>query len=104
MAAQLGVKSPSLYVHVDGLSGLRRLIAARAARELTDAIRTAEAGRSGHEALTALAVVYRGYASEHPGTYASTQDVANLEGPGAVAAAAAAPEVFYGPAAWVRAG
>ena len=38
VAAQLGVKSPSLYVHVDGFSGLRRQIAARGARELTAAM------------------------------------------------------------------
>ena len=95
VAAQLDVKSPSLYVHVDGLTGLRRQIAARGARELTDAMRSAVAGRSGRQALTALADVYRAYAREHPGTYASTQDVANLEGPEAAAAAAAALDVFY---------
>lgn len=95
VAAQLGVKSPSLYVHVDGLTGLRRRIAARGARELTDAMRSAVAGRSGRQALTALADVYRAYAREHPGTYASTQDVANLEGPEAATAAAEALDVFF---------
>ena len=43
VAAGLGVKSPSLYVHVDGLAGLRRRIAARGARELL----LAAAGRGG---------------------------------------------------------
>jgi AcrR family transcriptional regulator len=95
LAAQLGVKSPSLYVHVDGLSGLRRQIAARGARELTADLQAAVAGRSGLEALTALAGTYRAYARAHPGTYAATQNVANLEGPEASAAATAALDVIY---------
>ncbi len=95
VAAQLGVKSPSLYVHVDGLSGLRRRIAARGARELTAGLQAAVAGRSGREALAALAEAYRAYARAHPGTYAATQNTANLEGPEAGAAAAAALDVVF---------
>jgi AcrR family transcriptional regulator len=87
VAAELGVKSPSLYVHVDGLAGLRGQIAARGAREVNAVLQAAVAGRSGREALAALADAYRAYAHEHPGVYASTQNVANLEGPEASAAA-----------------
>jgi AcrR family transcriptional regulator len=93
LAAHLGVKSPSLYVHVDGLGGLRRRIAARGARELTGQLQAAVAGRSGRDALAALADAYRAYARAHPGTYAATQNTANLEGPEAGAAAAALLEV-----------
>lgn len=93
VAAQLGVKSPSLYVHVDGLTGLRRQLAARGARELAGQLQTAVAGRSGREALEALADAYRVYARAHPGTYAATQDVANLEGPEAGPAASEALDV-----------
>jgi AcrR family transcriptional regulator len=78
VAAQLGVKSPSLYVHVDGLPGLRRRIAARGARELTARLQVAVAGRSGHDALAAMADAYRGYAVEHPGIYAATQRAENV--------------------------
>jgi AcrR family transcriptional regulator len=81
VAARLGVKSPSLYVHVDGLGGLRRRIAARGARELTAELQAAVAGRSGRDALAAFADAYRGYARAHPGTYAALQNPANLEGP-----------------------
>lgn len=95
LAAQLGVKSPSLYVHVDGLTGLRQQIAARGARELTTELQAAVAGRSGREALAAVADAYRAYARVHPGTYAATQNVANLEGPEASAAATAALDVIY---------
>jgi AcrR family transcriptional regulator len=78
VAAQLGVKSPSLYVHVDGLPGLRRRIAARGARELTARLQAAVAGRSGRDALMAVADAYRAYAIEHPGAYAATQRAENV--------------------------
>jgi AcrR family transcriptional regulator len=89
LAAQLGVKSPSLYAHVDGLPDLRRRIAARGARELTARLQAAALGRSGLEALAAVADAYRRYAREHPGTYAATQHTPNLADPEAGAAAAA---------------
>jgi AcrR family transcriptional regulator len=95
VAAQLGVKSPSLYVHVDGLPGLRRRIAARGARELTARLQTAVAGRSGRDALAALAGAYRAYAREHPGVYAATQRTANLAGDEAGGAAAALLDVVF---------
>jgi AcrR family transcriptional regulator len=78
VAARLGVKSPSLYVHVDGLPGLRRRIADRGLRELTARLGSAVAGRSGGDALAAFAAAYRAYALEHPGTYAATQRTENL--------------------------
>ena len=87
VAAQLGVRSPSLYVHVDGLPDLRRRIAALAARELTARLQAAVAGRSGRDSLAAVAEAYREYAREHPGAYAATQHTANLEGPEAGVAA-----------------
>jgi AcrR family transcriptional regulator len=73
VAGRLGVRSPSLYVHVDGLPDLRRRLAARGARELADELQAAAAGRAGGDALTAIAGVYRHYAREHPGTYAAIQ-------------------------------
>src|SRR3954447_4163110 len=77
VAAQLGVKSPSLYVHVDGLGGLRRRHAAPGAREPHSHLQAAVAGRSGRDALAALAAAYRAYARAHRGTYAATQNTAN---------------------------
>ena len=69
VAADLGVRSPSLYVHVEGLPALQRELALLGTRELADAMRAAAIGRSGPEALRALAGAYRGYALEHPGRY-----------------------------------
>lgn len=73
LAAALGVRAPSLYAHVSGLADLRVRLAARGARELTDLLQHAVAGRAGRDALIALADAYRGYARAHPGTYAALQ-------------------------------
>lgn len=79
VAADLGVRTPSLYNHVGGLEDLRGGVAVLGLRELTDALRRAAVGRSGADGLHALAAAYRAYAGDHPGRYAA----------GAVAAPAA---------------
>jgi AcrR family transcriptional regulator len=72
VAAALGVRSPSLYNHVDGRDGLIRAIAARSTRELATALRRAATGRSGGDAIAAVAQAQREYARAHPGRYAAT--------------------------------
>jgi AcrR family transcriptional regulator len=78
LADRLGVRSPSLYAHVDGLDDLRRRLAAKGARDLAAAMQSAAVGRSGRDALVAVATAYRGYAREHPGAYAALQRAADL--------------------------
>jgi AcrR family transcriptional regulator len=73
LAGTLGVRSPSLYAHVDGLDDLRRRLATRGARELAAQLQRAVAGRSRGDALSAMADSYRAYARAHPGTYAALQ-------------------------------
>jgi AcrR family transcriptional regulator len=73
LAGELGVRPPSLYVHVRGLDDLRRQIGARGARELAGALQVAAAGRAGRDALEAVGDAYRAYALEHPGRYAALQ-------------------------------
>lgn len=82
VAAELGVKSPSLYNHVAGREGLVRGIALLGLDELAATLRDAAVGRSGDDALLAAAQAYRAYVVEHPGRYAA----------GAVAAPAADDE------------
>jgi AcrR family transcriptional regulator len=79
VAERLGVRSPSLYAHVDGLPDLRRRLAARGAAELAAELQAAAAGRAGRDALAAVADVYRRYAREHPGTYAALQRAADVQ-------------------------
>jgi AcrR family transcriptional regulator len=79
VAAAVGVRPPSLYNHVEGLAGLRRDLALAGLTELGERIRDAAVGRSGEDALLALADAYRAYAREHPGVYRALQRAA---GPG----------------------
>ncbi|WP_026119834.1 TetR/AcrR family transcriptional regulator [Nocardiopsis ganjiahuensis] len=73
VAKRFGVATPSLYKHVDGLTGLRREVSLRAVTELGDRLQGAAVGRSGPDAVRALFGAYRAYAHEHPGGYAATQ-------------------------------
>jgi AcrR family transcriptional regulator len=72
VAETLGVRAPSLYNHVDGHGGLMRLLSLRSLAELTEVVRDAAVGRSGEDALAAIAHAYRAYATSHPGRYATT--------------------------------
>lgn len=73
LAARLGVRSQSLYAHVDGLDGLRRDLAVLGQAALADRLGRAVMGRAGEDALRALCDAYAGFAREHPGLYASSQ-------------------------------
>lgn len=72
VAGALGVGPSALYTHVDGLDGLRYLVAVTATGNLTDDVRTAAIGTSGAGALAAMGQAYRGFAQHHPGQFAST--------------------------------
>jgi AcrR family transcriptional regulator len=72
LAGRLGVRTPSLYKHVDGLADLQHRIATRAMTELGDVIRDALQGQSGRDALRALVTATRAYVTTHPGRYAAT--------------------------------
>ena len=73
LAAALGIRTPSLYAHVDGLDDLRTRLGVRGARELTAALQLAAAGQARGDALRAIALAYREYAHAHPGTYSAMQ-------------------------------
>ena len=72
LAATLGVRSQSLYAHVDGLDGLLRDLALDSVRRLGDQLRSSVIGRSGRAALEAIADAYWDFATAHPGRYAAT--------------------------------
>jgi AcrR family transcriptional regulator len=69
VAERTGVAPPSLYKHVDGLAGLRRQVRLRVLEEFGEALREATMGRSGPDALRAMAVAYRDYLCAHPQRY-----------------------------------
>lgn len=72
LARRLGVQVPSLYKHVAGADDLLRLMSIRAKNEFADVLGRAAVGKSGPDALDALAESYRAWATAHPGRYATT--------------------------------
>ena len=96
LAAALDVRSPSLYVHVDGLAGPAAAARAPAPRASSPRLLgAAAAGRSGADALAAVAERLPRYAREHPGTYAAAQRTRNLADPDASEAAAAVLDTVF---------
>jgi AcrR family transcriptional regulator len=75
LARRLGVRSPSLYGHVNGLDDLRGRLAVLGLERLHDVLAQAAAGRAGVDALRATAEAYRDFALAHPGLYAAAQGV-----------------------------
>lgn len=74
LAERLGVRTPSLYKHVENLADLRHRLAIVAMTEFGEVIGDAVQGRSGLDALTAMLTAGRGYALTHPGRYATAVD------------------------------
>lgn len=73
LAQKLGIRSPSLYNHVDGLTGLRRQLVLYGYAELRDALARAAEGKSRDEAVRAIAAAYLAFVRRHPGVYEATQ-------------------------------
>ena len=80
LAERLGVKTPSLYKHVESQAALAHRIATLATVELGDALRDATQGRAGSEALFAAAQTMRAFVNNHPGRYAAA-NAARSTGP-----------------------
>ncbi len=72
LAATLGVRSPSLYKHVDGLDAIHRGLALRGLEEAAARCRQATIGKARDAALFAFAHAYWQFAREHPGLYAAS--------------------------------
>ncbi|AXX31829.1 Transcriptional regulator, TetR family [Actinosynnema pretiosum subsp. pretiosum] len=81
LAERLGVRAPSLYKHVESLAGLKNAVSALARHEVGDVLRRAVTGRSGPDALRALADALRHWARAHPGRYAATVRSAGVDDP-----------------------
>lgn len=81
LASRLGVALPSLYKHIRGADALGQKLAVLATAELATELTSAAAGRSGGDALRAMADAYRAYAHRHPGRYPATQRVPDPSDP-----------------------
>ena len=71
LAERLGVRTPSLYKHVDNVADLTHRIGVLAMDELADAVGAAIRGLAGKDALVAAAQAFRAFVKDHPGRYAA---------------------------------
>ena len=71
VAAGVGIRTQSLYAHVDGAAGLRRELALRTLGELGERVTQAAVGRSGADALKAIVQARLDYALAYPGRFAA---------------------------------
>lgn len=72
VAERLGIRIPSLYNHVDGLTGLRDGMTLWAFQTLQAELQRAAVGKSGDDAIRAVADAYRRFAHAHRGVYIAT--------------------------------
>src|SRR5262245_44788385 len=72
VAQQLKIKTPSLYNHVDGVAGLRRMLAMHASRALNEALVKVTVGKSGEDAARAMVHAHRAFLKTHPGFLEAT--------------------------------
>ncbi len=91
LATKLGVRTPSLYNHVEGLEDLYQAVALYSTRELGACIGRAAIGRAGEDAIFAIADAYRGFAIEKPNLYLTSQ---RAPGPAEPSRAAVSDEIL----------
>lgn len=72
LAKELGIRTPSLYNHVDGLAGLERELALMNARAMQERLSRAAIGKSGAVAVRAISRAYRDHIKAAPGVYLLT--------------------------------
>jgi AcrR family transcriptional regulator len=72
LAADLGIKPPSLYKHLDGLDAILAALTRRGLIEANARLQAATVGKARDEALFALAHAYWQFARERPGLYAAS--------------------------------
>lgn len=79
LADQLGVRTPSLYNHVDGLPGLMRGLSILNARFLAERLNEAAIGQSGPALVLSVMQAFRSYIKENTGLYMSTLRVSGAQ-------------------------
>ena len=80
LAGILGIRTPSLYNHIDGMAGLMHELALLNIRRLAERLGTVAMGRSGSAGLVAVAEAYRAYIKENPGLYLSSLRASGNQG------------------------
>ena len=73
LATELGVKSPSLYKHIDGLEELNKELMLYGWQAIEKETRPAAIGKSKDDAIRAIFYAYRNYVKAHPGVFEAMQ-------------------------------
>ncbi len=73
VAQELGIRTPSLYNHIDSLDGLLLLVAHGGMRRMNEEMMHAALGNAGEDALCRVAEAYLEYMTVHPGVYETIQ-------------------------------
>ena len=81
LADHLGIQTPSLYNHIEGVPGLQRELSLLSARMLGDRLGPSAIGKAGPTALMAIAQAYRAYIKENPGLYMTSLRAAGTQIP-----------------------
>lgn len=81
LAERLGVQTPSLYNHIDGLPGLHRELSLLNTRRLGERLSQAAIGKAGADAVMAVAQAYRETIKESPGLYLASLRAAGAQTP-----------------------
>lgn len=95
LAAELNVRPPSLFNHVQGLAGVRRGLQLRGLRELSTVATRAAIGRAGQDAVVATAEAVRDFARAHPGLYAASLPATRPDDPELEVAGAQFVGIFF---------
>ncbi len=72
LAEELGIQTPSLYNHIDGLPGLQKDLAVLNAKNIADCLSEAAIGKSGKDLFMEVAQAFRNYVKSNAGLYMST--------------------------------
>lgn len=73
LAAKLGVKSPSLYKHINGLDELNKELMLYGWRMFEAEVLKAAVGKAKDDAILAICYTYRSFAAKHKGLFESMQ-------------------------------
>jgi AcrR family transcriptional regulator len=78
IANKLGVKTPSLYNHIQGLSDLRKHLAIYGIGKLKHVVTESTVGKSGDDAVLSMGLAYVSFVRSHPGLYEATLAATNF--------------------------
>ncbi|WP_284642945.1 TetR/AcrR family transcriptional regulator [Paenibacillus silviterrae] len=94
IAAELKVKTPSLYNHVEGLAGVRQGLAIFGIRQLGQRLGKAAMGKAGDDAIRDVGFAYVAFVREHPSLYEATMTAPDFEDPAIMQASGEVVEIL----------